>query len=470
MRKILIVLLLAGAVYACNQMQDDDLSSAPTGSIPVKFCDSGSANNPCSYLPIDLDTTFGVGYNSFLDSLQQTPFDMFSWQTFIALNWPADAQGRPMGGNIGDNPGNMRVWEYYLDPAQVFNTGVQQTPQQPLLMHLNTAKQEGVKFFYMDSKAPTALMPVRGFREADGHPLIDRNLNFALYEIKMNPIEANFVTTHHLQTTAGIDSFYRSHKNKFSLPQSDSATGNPGSMEIKASWRILDPSKGDDTTRFYCRNALIYIDSAHTTNNKPLLVRAKVGLVGMHIIRKTAKFAGKSIWTTFEHIDNTPDNPQEAQLDQNRRWSFYNPACLNCIPNDTPAFKEGDDRKYRWSPTAPYAERYAVYGPSQNNVGPFGTQAVRVYPIYKFTEQINNAWRAKLKGTVWANYRLVGSQWQKGEVEFPPNAPAMLANTTLETYIQPFASCITCHGDAYVTSGKDTIYTDLSFLFPVYAR
>jgi hypothetical protein len=467
MKKVLIVLLLAGAVYACNQLQGNDISSPPpVASIPIKFCDSGSGNSLCSYLPIDLDTNFSVGYNSFLDSGRQIPFDMFSWQTFVALNWPADAQGRPTGGSIGNNTGNMRVWEYYQDPAVVFNKLV----QQPLLLHMGNAKQESLKFFYMDSKSPKALMPVRGFQEADGHPLIDRNLNFALYEIKMNPVEVDFVKKFNLQTTAGIDSFYRSHKKKFSLPMSDSATGNPGSIEIKASWRILDPSKGDDTTRFYCRNALIYIDSAHTTNGKPLLVRAKVGLVGMHIIRKTHKFAGKSIWTTFEHVDNTPDNPQEAQQNPNKRWSFYNPACLNCVPNDTPAFKEGDNQQYRWNPTPPYAARYAVYGPSQNDVGPFGTQAVRVYPIYKFTEELNNAWRAKLKGTVWANYRLIGSQWQKGEVQYPPNAPALLANTTLETYIQPTASCITCHGGAYVISGKDTIYTDLSFIFPVYAK
>ena len=278
------------------------------------------------------------------------------------------------------------------------------------------------------------------------------------------------MTTNKLTTVAGIDAFYNSHNKDFELPQSDSTTGDPGTIEIKASWRILDTAKGDDTSRFYCRNATIYIDSAHTTNNQKLVVHAKVGLVGMHIIRKTGKFPQKLIWTTFEHIDNTPDNAQEAQLDMNKRWSFYNAACLNCVPNDTPAFQQGDSQRYRWSPTPPYAAQYAVYGPSQNNVGPFGTQAVRVYPIYRYTEMMNNAWRAKLKGTVWANYRLIGSQWQKGEVRYPPNAPANLANTTLETYIQPTASCITCHGGAYVVSGKDTVYTDLSFIFPVYAR
>lgn len=467
MKKVFIVLLLAGAVYACNQMQNEDLSSAPPSSIVMKFCDSGNSNSLCSYLPVDIDTTFGVGYNSYLDSSRQPPFDMFSWQTFVALNWPAGTDGKPVGSTIGEYPGNHRVWEYYQDPAQVFGNALANTTE-PLTLHINAARQQGLKFLYMDSKAPKAIGAVRGFKEADGHPLIDVNLNFALYEIKMNPVEVTFVTTNSLTTVAGIDSFAK-HHNGFQLPQSDSATGNPGTIEIKASWRILDSTKGDDYSRFYTRDAMIFIDSAHVVNHRQLMFKAKVGLVGMHIIRKTAKTSLAMIWSTFEHIDNTPDNAQEAQ-NSTRRWSFYNPGCLNCVPNDTPAFKKDDHKVYRWDSAAPYAKRYAVNAPSQINIGPFGTQAVRVYPIYKYTEQINNAWRAKLKGTVWANYRLIGSQWQQGETHPPPLAPALLANTTLETYIQPTASCITCHGGAYVTAGKDTIKTDLSFIFPVYAR
>jgi mono/diheme cytochrome c family protein len=241
-------------------------------------------------------------------------------------------------------------------------------------------------------------------------------------------------------------------------------------MEIKASWRILDPAKGDDTSRYYCRNALIYIDSNHTVNKKALYLRAKVGLVGMHIIRKTAKFGSMMIWSTFEHVDNTPDSPQEAQMNPKKKWSYYNPLCLNCLPNDTPAFQKGDDKRYRWDSTPPYGKRYAVRAPSQPALGLFGTQAVRTYPVYTYTALMSNAWQAKLKGTVWANYKLVGSQWQSGETIPAPNAPALLANTTLETFIQPTASCITCHGDAKLISGKDTVRTDLSFVFAFYPK
>ncbi|HYC29935.1 MAG TPA: hypothetical protein VEB42_13980 [Chitinophagaceae bacterium] len=466
MKKVIIVLLLAGAVYACNQMQNDEVS-APPSNMSITFCDSANGNTLCSYLPFDVNVQQGFGYTSFLDSAIQPHFDVFSWQTFVALNWPAGSNGQPAGASIGDFPNYQRVWEYYQDPAQVFGNALANTVE-PLTMHINAAKQQGLKFLYMDSKAPNALDTVSGFRQADGHPLIDVNLNFVLYEIKMNPTEVTFITTNNLTTKAGIDSFAKKN-NGFRLPQSDSANNNPGIIEVKAAWRILDSTKGDDYSRFYTRDAIIFIDGAHVVNNKQLQFKAKVGLVGMHIIRKTAQFPQKMIWSTFEHIDNTPDNPQDAQMNK-KRWSFYNPDCLNCIPNDTPAYQQGDNKVYRWDSTAPWGKRYAVKPPSQNNVGPlFGTQALRLYPIYKFTEQVNNAWRAKLKGTVWANYRLIGSQWQKGETVHP-DAPAYLANTTLETYIQPTSSCIGCHGGAHVISGKDTVKTDLSFIFTIYAK
>ncbi|HYE55047.1 MAG TPA: hypothetical protein VD996_09400 [Chitinophagaceae bacterium] len=464
MRKFAIVLLIAAAVYACTQMQES--ASAPS-STNMRFCDSaGPGAGLCSYLPIDVDTSFGVGYDSDLDSARQRLFDIFSWQTFVALNWPADTNGRPVGNNIGDNLTAMRVWEYYRDPLAVFGGGTQE-----MMLHVVSARQQQHKFFYMDSKSPKALLPVTGFKEADGHPLIDRNLNFAVYEIRINTVEDTFITNHNLTTIRGIDSFYTASNNQFNLPASDSATGNPGSMEIKASWRILDPSKGDDTTRYYCRNAIIYIDSSSSMTRQPLVIRAKVGLVGIHIVRNTAKFSQNQIWSTFEHIDNTPDNVQEAQMDTTRKWSFYNPRCLNCPLNDTPAFVQGDGGRYRWNPHPPYAQRYAVKAPSQPALGHFGTQVVRVYPVYRYTQQINDVWQAKLKGTVWANYRLIGTQWQQAESFPPPNAPAFLGNTTLETYIQPTASCITCHGFATVPGpGGGKIRTDFSFLFPIHAK
>jgi hypothetical protein len=98
-------------------------------------------------------------------------------------------------------------------------------------------------------------------------------------------------------------------------------------------------------------------------------------------------------------------------------------------------------------------------------------------------DQLNAVFVNLLKGSVWANYRLVSAQWV-GELGTLPK-PAFLANTVLETFNQlptppsdgpvpypnpnynPFAdgvsaSCMKCHSVAQTASGK--LAGDFSFL------
>jgi hypothetical protein len=219
MKKFLVVVVIFGMLLACKYFQSHNASGLPNA-----FCDSTAADNPCAIIPYDVNESFGLGYDSFLDSLHQTPFDIFSWQTFIALNWPANAAGNPIGTFITDSVNAPRVWEHYQDPAEVFGTSM------PLLnLRLGETKKSGQKFLYLDSKAPHSLAHVAsinandmgGFQEADGHPLIDRNLNFALYEIKMNPVETKFTLDNQLTTTQGIYNAGIKTNNSIDLPQSN---------------------------------------------------------------------------------------------------------------------------------------------------------------------------------------------------------------------------------------------------------
>jgi hypothetical protein len=465
MKKVFIPLIVVLGIYACTQATKPT-EEAQQG-IYNAFCYNGdSASSLCSVLPPEVAITLGFDYHT--DSTPtpvfQPPFDVFSWQTFIALNWPADNMGNPIGSSITDNPNAMRVWEYYKDPLLAFNNNP------VLLLQLKSATNSNVKFLYQDSKIPTDFKTKDdgSFTEADGQPLADRNGNFTLFEIKINNVEDTFITTNKLNTNAGIYKYVLDHNSLaegLELPISDTSGGmiNDGTMEIKASWRIMNPAKGDDTTQFYCRKALIFVDSAHTANHKPMQVWATVGLVGMHIIRNISGFDQFLIWSTFEHVNNAPDLGKESQ---GGPWSFYNSQSSNPV-NTPPPHVPSDGGNFRWNPTQPFA---GLYYPQ------FGTQVVREKPIFDVTEQVNKKWQAKLTNTVWANYKLVGTQWQintRGEVETP--APAYLANTTMETYMQGTASCIGCHNNAsvqFVPKPGDTvnIKTDLSFLFPFNAR
>lgn len=452
-RNWLLYLIILCIATACVRVQRGN----ETTNIKTCFCaDSLQKDKLCAVLPIDVNEKFGFGYTSVLDSNFQPPFDEFSWQTFIALNWPAKESQQGLKDST-----SARVWETYEDPAALFAEG----DEKPLFLQVNALSKTGKKVLYLTAKNGHGKIPgLRGFAEADGKPLIDRNLNFTLYEEKVNPEETDFIRKNKLWLDANIDSLSKKNGG-FSLPSS-AAPKKVGALEIKAAWRILDVALGDDPSKFYTRKATIYVPAEQSVSGNAFEVEATVGLVGMHIIRKTAKFS-KMIWSTFEHVDNVPDNQQQAQDQQQiNKWSYYNPGCLNCDVNTPPDTLAGDHGIYKWNTTPPYAKRYGqqVKGEAKGKL--FGSQITRVYPVYYRTEQVNRIWQAKLQGTVWANYRLIGSQWTMGGEGFTvPNVPAKLANVTLESFMQNNASCISCHNYASISyKGKD-VKTDFSFLF-----
>lgn len=431
-------------------------------------------NKLCYTMPLDVENintangSFGFGYRSRLSPEFQPSFDIFSWQTFIALNWPSNATGDPIGG-FTDYKQSLRVWEHYADVNSLFKSNPRALKASANLEN----SEKPVRLFYLDSKIPNVFATQQGikpsgFLQADGYPLIDRNLNFAVFEEKVNLTEEKFIKKYNLTTKKAISDYYHAHKKTFELPINTATV--PGAMEIKASWRILDASKGDDLSRYYHQNAEILVSDESSASGKSFTIKCVVGLVGLHIIRKTERFKDW-IWSTFEHVDNVPDNLQQAQDNMEKQWSFYNPGCLNCEPNIPPAHVKGDTVNdkimYRWNDTAPYAARYAQSVPGEAGTA-FGTQVTRTYPVYYCTEQINAIWQEELRkqNSVFANYRLIGSQWTKTDSPIrAPDAPHFLGNTTAETYLQPTASCISCHNFATITYAQDTIKTDFSFIF-----
>jgi len=478
MKKFIIVAAaLAGIIiYACNQGGTGSTSIAvdPFVDSINRFCpDTSMPNELCSQLPYEINEKFGIGYSSTLSPTIQPPFDIFSWQSFVALNWPADDKGQPLPGSIGDHPDAPRVWESYKDLSEIFDNNA------PLVLQLQSAKQSKLKFFYRTSKSPHRLDSLGNFLDADGDPLIDRNLNFAVFEVNVNPVESDFIAANNLTTKRGIDSISTPITGKdktnrqIAMPSSSAATKAIGAMEIKTAWRILDSARGgDDYSRYYTRDAVIYIAAENSTTNTAFTIKTKVGLVGMHIIRKTGLFS-KWIWSTFEHIDNTPDNLQQAQMNQNPAvpWSFYYPQSLGMQPNTPVDTFPGEGGKYKFDSTWPYAKRYAqTVGGESGRL--YGTQAQRMYPIYYRTEQVNELWRKKLAGTVWANYKLVGTQWATSTLTPGPlpSAPAMMGNSTLETFVLSTSSCVNCHNFASVKYNGDTVKTDFSFMLALHAR
>lgn len=435
-----LLLLLFIACNGSNKKQPATTEEA----ISAPPCNLDAPVDISSNIPHEVNVKLPNGYKG-LTPTTQPCFDIFSWQSFLSLNWPANPDGTPAKGPITDNTGWPRVWEYYKQPAEVFNTNEHQLPFSGMYK-----SEEGLKGFYMFSKlsnelSSTSSLPA-SIKQATGQPLIDKNLNFALFEVHLNKDEVDYIVNDSLTTIEG-------QKGKIIKFPSGSVKGGVGAIEIKASWKILVPGK-DDTSKFYRRMAVIYVPASQSANGKDLYLKEMVGLVGMHILHKTQDFPFW-IWTTFEHVDDAPQQAQVATAGNN--YSFFNPACTACTYNAPPKPSAGN--KYLWQATKPYAALYAT-----NNL--YGTQAVETDTIYGPTEAINRKWRKALAdmGSVFANYRLVGSQWSVVE-DAPPfdtiPAPTNLTNITLETYIQPSSCTMTCHKFATDAVGNKS---DFSFI------
>ncbi len=414
------------------------------------FCDRGPPNELCSRLPYDIPRFFASFVYRFLTEGAEDPFDTFSWQSFVALNWPADAAGRPLDQPIGTAPDQPRRWQF-SEPSRIV---LENTEASTICREADNAE------------APYPLLTSQ-FRQAAGGVLIDADLNFVVHDTRLNPWAARRVAEGVTDTPAATpvrfaDGYYMDRDRR--------RGGAPGSIVLKTAWRVLDPAKGDEAL-YLTIPGRFAVRAADSADGRARCHDLTLGLVGMHIMRKVRSGNGSDwIWSTFEHVDNAPlaanaRNPNSiVTFDPfptgchepnagTRPYTFFAPDCPDCPPNRIA------DANWKWAPAPPFARAYA-------QGGRFGTQVVRCWQLFQGTEKLNKIWRAKLAGTVLANYQLIGTQWRGnhgGPLAGFGEVPRYLTNTTLETYIQdaPEGSCMGCHSTARTAAGEKS---DFSFL------
>src|SRR5262249_1556718 len=201
----------------------------------------------------------------------------------------------------------------------------------------------------------------------------------------------------------------QSSQSSFPFPTQQGNTA--GTIFIKSAWKVLQPNE-INSGRFHTAKAFLYTP---TTTTQPTCVGpVTVGLVGLHIVQKTANFPFY-IWSTFEQVDNTPADPSNPGPTPPAGWSFFNPK--NPISTTNP-------------PTPPTCPTPLVGGncvdwqPTSSHIndatgGP--TQDYRLNPIQQSQNQpalgqANLSAQAALKKinpkSVWQYYQLVEAQWQ----------------------------------------------------------
>jgi cytochrome c len=350
-------------------------------------------------------------------SARQRAFNLFSWQTFLALNWPAgERRGESDAGKRIGDPG-ARVWETWPETSEVYlPDGRRPAPWD------SRASLAPIKRLYRTQQKNAALGAAVQPTGADGTlpvTLTDRNGHLVRFEIRMNRIAFDYVVAHRL-----YDPRVQARAEAVSFPE--------GAIIAKAAWREL--ARGEET-RYLTRDAELCDERGRDCR------RSTVGLVGFHLMVKT-KSAPQWVWATFEQVDNVAgDHP-----------SFFETACRDCdnvINRQTPAGVP--NQVVRMTPI-PAADPDCASPEPNDNVA-----------------ALNRAVAAALadQGTL-AYYELVNTQWPlvpgKPATVFQA-APPLLANTTLETFIQRSSSCMGCHAMARTERTDRFVAGDFTFTF-----
>ncbi len=372
----------------------------------------------------------------------QRVFDIFSWQQFLAINWPTNAEGAaaPALTDTGFGP---PAWVRWHESFEIFREDgqppeVRLAAAQRLTRQAVTARH-GVPFGpaapndrtvrILSIVSPTAPITVLDeTSQAFSHPLWDQHGNLAHYEILMNDTEAHYIIQNQLFNLDGQIAFAQTN-NAVNMPSGVFNDPNQvGAIEIKLAWRIIDEAAGDIPSRYFTADAIVLNPDGQGWR------QVRVGLVGMHISHKTST-SPQWVWATFEQVDNVQVNSLETVEvgGQHRHLhpSFNDPDCEPCVVNTYP-------------PTRDPA------------TGQLRTQVTRVVPIPPATQQLNRQVQEMLRGmgSVWQYYELVNTQWPT-DPSAPPTTPGpgtapesienktggnptpvYLVNSIMETYFQ----------------------------------
>ncbi|MEA2346152.1 MAG: hypothetical protein QOF63_4321, partial [Thermoanaerobaculia bacterium] len=249
------------------------------------------------------------------DFNRQANFDIYSWNIFLALNWPAsnstsgpgpcnlqNGVARDCGKPLPSGDYGPTVWETYKPDWAVFRGdslgGIEPAgwncPLDPLpgcdsldAHDAAEARMPVLRMIMKDANTAQEFLQAGTFA-----PLIDQNGSFVRYELRMNEDEFNFVNANKYWDSRNL----KADVNFQPVGSNDDKTMGP--IEVKAAWKILP----EPSPRYHSRT----VEIAWPNKAKPgkfLCKQYTMGLVGLHIAHKT-KNAPQWIWSTFEQVDN----------------------------------------------------------------------------------------------------------------------------------------------------------------------
>ncbi len=365
-------------------------------------------------------------------------FDDFAWRAFLALNWPAGADGGPDRAARPAEPG-LRVWERFAARDAL------------------AASREGDPCgARAGEKVVSAFTPYAEFNQASftpgeaDAPLVARNGTYVRYETRLGGFGPG-----------------PSGPGGWLAPE--------GAVAVKAAWRLLTQADGEAVrARYYvAKDAWITDVAASRAAGRVVCGHADLALVGLHVVVRTPN-SPQGIWASFEHVDNVP----AVGVDETREPDAREVGLAY-------AFHDARRPREIWPPRG-WQAAAPVSLDNPPAILPAPSQAIRAHPIRREIMATNRAFWAlpEVSGSVWRRYMLVAVQWPTAPVPrgpqndgryFPglppePGSKAAkykvdeaddgrnVANSVMETYQQDMpATCMACHQAVGNARGYDFV-------------
>ena len=387
---------------------------------------------------------------------RQADANCFAWQEFIALNWVASTtqRGQPnttvppvQFGAVNDQ--RATVWETYKESDEVFLADAKNPGQCNSSPAGDNVKVLGGMRSEVGAKPVLDLSEIG--QASQGHPwLTAQSELLTLYERRMNEDEYNYIVKNNLYNAVVQQTFVVSPG--INLPDgtpSSAPYGTTGSIETKAAW--LELPNSTDWPRYKISKAVVTYPG-----QKPKTV--VVGLVGLHIIHKTA-LGQQFVWATFEHKQNAPDVTEVANKTFTPPYTYFNTSCnpstdyYKCVANANPAQVNDGKNPYN-APIQTVRQTPIASRPNNDVVG------VNRYVWSQVIAKQN-------PNSVFLNYELVNTLWSNQNTTIQPGARTPLvaeqlspglsqepvASTMMETYVQSL-TCLSCHASAPIATIK----------------
>ncbi|HLK55775.1 MAG TPA: c-type cytochrome [Chthonomonadaceae bacterium] len=374
------------------------------------------APRPDGVLPADIE---GMRTRN-VTRIQQAA-DRFSWQEFVALNWPARADQRgEQDRSQSLSAAATRVWETWKETHEVYLPEGAAPPEwnapQPIPAGVRTNTPSALSTHLLSATLQAT--------QADGvlpATLTDQHGHLVRYEVRMNRILFDYIRQNRL-----YDARHLAALDFVSFPY--------GSMLIKASWRELEPK---EEARFLTADAWV----ADPKEGKPTRwTRKKMGLVGLHIVQKTPS-APEWVWTTFEQVDNLagphpsfhPSAASKGPVNLQTRHGVPNQVTrVTLTPKETGGVWHAEDLRY-----LNHAMQEALA---------YAHSPLQYYALVDTQWPLQADWSAAY-----------------GPGDTLHAEPTFVSNSTMETFTQESSSCMGCHSTARTSRPDRFVSSDFTF-------